>query len=160
MTDPTAHLERDPTTGELVLVDPEAYAMIKAVAQRNCRITFDTNADRITHFRERIAALGRSPDDVVIVVINVDTQIGRPLADALMPGTNWQAIRDAGQEPFARGLAARDGVHEYLTLVDKDEANKLRHAPGRVVAVIIDYDVVACFDVACQAPLRVREPPC
>lgn len=133
--------------GELVLHDPAALAMLQAVAKVNCRATFEANRDRIEHFVNRIDARGMTPDDVMIVVINVDTQIGRPIADGLMPGHDWQPTRDAGQIPFARGLAGRPDLQELLELIDSDEAAKLKKAVGRVAVLVVDHDVVAVFDM-------------
>src|SRR6185436_4774477 len=46
----------------------------------------------------------------VVVLLNVDDVHGGPIADMLMPGHNWQEIRDRGEVPFARGLAMRSGI--------------------------------------------------
>jgi hypothetical protein len=54
--------------------------------------------------------------EVVIVCIKVDSE-WRGLVDILMPNTDWQKIRDAGQEPVARGLVmfnVCEGIAEIL----------------------------------------------
>jgi hypothetical protein len=88
--------------------------------------------------------LGKSADEVVITVINVDTPLGGPLAEALMPGFDWQAIRDRGEVPFARGLAGREGIQEALDELYPSAGEALRECQGLAV-VIVDYGVAAVF---------------
>ena len=80
---------------------------MRAVGKHNCINTLKMNADRVEDFKERVAIRGLANADVVIVVMNVNDHNGAMLADALMPGHDWQAIRDRGETPFARGLARR-----------------------------------------------------
>lgn len=63
--------------------------------------------------------------------------------DALMPGTDWQAIRDQGQVPFARGLAGREG-QGMLDFLDAEAAGK-RHMNDLAV-VVVDYEVADVFE--------------
>lgn len=102
--------------GQLVLDDPDAVAVIQAVEKHNCRNTLDLNADRVAHFKRRLAERRLTAADAVIVLLNVDDIHGGPLADLLMPGYNWQEVRDRGEIPFARGLAMRQGIQETLDL--------------------------------------------
>ena len=110
--------------GQLVLDDPDAVAVIHAVEKHNCRNTFEMNADRVAHFKRRLAERDMTADQAVIVLLNVDDVHGGPLADALMPGHNWQEIRDRGELPFARGLAMREGIQEALGTFDKEAARR------------------------------------
>lgn len=87
--------------GQLVLDDPEAVAVISAVSKHNCKNTLAMNADRVEHFKRRLTERGMTADQAVIVLLNVDDVHGGPLADVLMPGHNWQEIRDRGEVPFA-----------------------------------------------------------
>lgn len=130
--------------GQVVLEDPVALEMVRVVAKHNCRGTRALNAERIEHFKARVAALGRSPADTVIVILNVDMPYGRSLADALMPGHDWQAYRDRGQIPFARGLAGRGGIQCALDAFDPDAATKL-HATTALAVVVIDHGVAEVF---------------
>jgi len=82
--------------------------------------------------------------DAVITVINVDDVHGGPIADALMPGFNWQEIRDRGEVPFARGLAMREGVQGLLGTFDKEAADKLRNMTD-VAVVVVDHGVAEIF---------------
>ncbi|MDO8577254.1 MAG: hypothetical protein Q7R55_00025 [Candidatus Wildermuthbacteria bacterium] len=130
--------------GQLVLDDPEAMAMSGAVSKHNCKNTLEINADRVKHFRRRLAERGMTADRAVIVLLNVDDVHGGPLADVLMPGHNWQEIRDRGEVPFARGLAMREGIQEALSTFDKDAATKLQ-SMAEVAVVVVDYGVAEVF---------------
>ena len=132
--------------GQLVLDDPAALAMIQAVGKHNCARTLEVNADRVAHFKKRVAELCLSTEDVVIVVLNVDDPNGELLADALMPGNNWQEIRDRGETPFARGIAKREGLQGALEILDKAAAEKLQNMKGLVV-VVVDHCVAEIFSV-------------
>jgi hypothetical protein len=133
--------------GELVLYDPVGCAVARAVAKHNCLNTFKHQAERVAHFRNRASELMRSPEEVVIVLANVDTPLGREIADALMPGHDWQQYRERGQIPFARGLAMRNGIQGFLDVVDHDAAAKLREADCLSV-VVVDCGVAEVFDAA------------
>ena len=130
--------------GQLVLDDPDALAVIHAVGKHNCRNTLELNADRVEHFKRRLTDRGMTPVQAVIVLLNVDDVHGGPLADALMPGHNWQEIRDKGEVPFARGLAMRDGIQEALGTFDNDAATKLR-SMSDVAVVVVDHGVAEVF---------------
>ena len=130
--------------GQLVLDDPIAVAVISAVEKHNCRNTLELNADRVEHFKRRLTERGMTPDQAVIVLLNVDDIHGGPLANALMPGHNWQEIRDKGEIPFARGLAMRDGIQEALGAFDKDAATKLQSISD-VAVVVVDHGVAEVF---------------
>ena len=130
--------------GQLVLDDPDAVAVIKAVEKHNCKNTLELNVDRVAHFKQRLMDRNMSADDAVIVVINVDDIHGGPLADALMPGYNWQEIRDRGEIPFARGLAMRDGIQECLEHFDREAATKLKEMTA-IAVVIVDRSVAEVF---------------
>ena len=130
--------------GQLVLDDPDAVAVIHAVEKHNCRNTFELNADRVVHFKNRLAERGMTADQAVIVLLNVDDVHGGPLADVLMPGYNWQEIRDKGEVPFARGLAMRDGIQGALGTFDKEAAKKLKGMTD-VAVVVVDHGVAEVF---------------
>ena len=130
--------------GETVLIDPAGYAMMQAVNKHNCITTLEMNKDRIAHFKNRIAEKELDPKTIVIVVINVDAPYGFKLADMLMPDYNWQQFRDNGEIPFARGLALREGVQEYVQIFDKEAAEKINTIEG-VPVVVIDCSVAEIF---------------
>ena len=131
--------------GGLVLVDPVGAAMISAVEKLNCEQTLKNNADRVTHFKNRLSERGMSPNDAVIVILNVDDPHGGPLAEVLMPGEDWQQYRDRGEVPFARGLAMRPGIQEALASFDQDAAAKLLSVVDDVAVVVVDHGVAEIF---------------
>ena len=59
--------------GQLVLDDPNARAVIGAVSKHNCKNTLEINADRVSHFKKRLAERGMTADQAVIVLLNVET---------------------------------------------------------------------------------------
>jgi hypothetical protein len=130
--------------GQLVLDDPDALAVIRAVGKHNCKGTFEANKDRVAHFVTRIEEKGLTPDDVVIVILNVDDARGADIAEILMPGHNWQEYRDRGEIPFARGLADRGGIQAMLEHFDDDAANELAVIEG-VAVVVVDHAVAEIF---------------
>jgi len=130
--------------GQLVLDDPIAVAVIHTVEKHNCRNTLELNADRVKHFKNRLAERGMTADQAVIVLLNVDDVHGGPLADALMPGHNWQEIRDRGEIPFARGLAMREGIQGALDTFDKEAAEKLQGMTD-IAVVVVDRGVAEVF---------------
>lgn len=132
--------------GNLVLNDPAALSVARAVGKHNCRATAELNADRVAHFTGRIAERGLSANDALIVIINMDDPFGSDVGDALMPGHDWQAHRDRGEVPFARGLAGREGIQAVLDGIDPDAAAKLR---GLATAVVVfDHGTVEVFEAA------------
>lgn len=138
--------------GQIVLDDPDALAMVRAIEKCNLKTVLDANAARIAHFKHRAEVLGRTPNDTVIVVLAVDDKNGGAIADRLMPGHNWQEYRDRGQIPFARGLAGREGIESVLNIIDKEAAAKLRTMKDLAV-VVVDRGVAEVF----AAPHRDRE---
>lgn len=134
--------------GQLVLDDPDALAMIKAVSRHNCRLTFEGQIERVDHFKRRIAESGSSPNDVIIVLLNVDDPNGKRLADILMPGQDdmWQSMRAAGQIPFARGLAVREGIQEIVDVLDKEIGDKVRAMVNKAAVVVVDHGAVEVFE--------------
>lgn len=131
-------------SGQLVLDDPDAVAVMRAVGKHNCRGTLEINADRVEHFKHRLAERGLSPTEAVIVLLNVDDPNGGQIAEALMPGHNWQEYRDRGEVPFARGLAMREGIEGTLDIFDKEAADKLREMMVAAV-VVVDHGVAEIF---------------
>jgi hypothetical protein len=130
--------------GQLVLDDPDALEVIKAVNKHNCTGTFELNEERIAHFVQRIEDREMTGADVVIVVLNVDTRYGADIAECLMPGHDWQAYRDRGEVPFARGLAVREGIQDILDAIDKPAAKKLAEMDG-IAVVVVDHDVAEVY---------------
>ena len=127
--------------GELFLDDPTALAVIKATSRAACRKTFEMQRDRVEHFVTRISALNLSTEDVVIVLANADDPNGKQLAEALMPNHDWQAYRNLGELPFARGLAEREGIQWFIEDMEPDMASVLKNHAG-VAVVVVDHGVI------------------
>jgi hypothetical protein len=119
-------------------------SVITAVNKSNCKNTLELNADRVEHFKHRLTERGMTAAEAVIVLLNVEDVHGGPLAEALMPGYNWKEIRDKGEIPFARGLAAREGIQEALDAFNKDAASKLQGMTDLAV-VVVDHGVAEVF---------------
>lgn len=132
--------------GKTVLIDPVGYAVIQAVNKINCENTYIAQMDKIKHFKNRITEKGLNPDNVVIIVINVDSPYGPEIADAIMPGHNWQQYRDKGEVPFATGLAIKEGMIEMIALFDKEASEKVTQIKG-VPVIVVNYGVVEIFPV-------------
>jgi len=131
--------------GQLVLDDPDAAAMINAVNKHNCKATFEANAERVAHFVGRAAALPGA--SLLMVILNVDDLFGGELAAVFMPGQEmrWQAYRDLGLKPMARGLVLRKGIQELLDDVDSPAARKLRAITDCLPVVVMDFGAIEVF---------------
>lgn len=140
---------------------PVMMAIIRAVERENVRrILTDSHLDRIRHFEGRIETLGLSPADYLIVALNVDDANGAALADVLMPGYDWSAIRASGAVPFAHGLTSRPALQDALT---GDAAAELAAIDGAAV-LVMDRGIVAAFAVSdlqdgSPAPARTDPTP-
>ena len=130
--------------GKLVIDDPTAVGMIRAVNKYNCLGTLKAQTERVKHFVGRMEALGRTPDEVVIVLINADDIHGRHLAYVLMPDMDWQPFRDRGEVPFARGLAERSGLVDAISFIDQDASDKLKQHKG-IAVVVVDNQTAEIF---------------
>ncbi len=132
--------------GQLVLDDPDAVAMIRAVEKHNLQAVFDAQADRVAHFKQR--AITKGVDNVVIVLLNVDDQIGGRITEELMPGHEamWQQIRESGQIPFARGLAERSSFEQLVMQLDPETGERLKTMAGKAAVVVVDRGVVEAFE--------------
>lgn len=131
--------------GQLVMEDPVAEAVIAAIGKQNCRKLFEVNADRVAHFKNRMKEKGLSPEQAVITVINADDVHGGPIAEALMPGHDWQQYRDRGEVPLARGLAQRDGIQKVLSKFDEIAAKKLQDMK-EIAVVVVDHGTAEVFE--------------
>lgn len=130
--------------GQLVLDDPVALEVVRAIQKRNCVDTLCLFPDRVEHFKERLLALG--PELYAMVLINVDTGPGAALVEIMMPGHDWAPERADGKTPYARGLGLREGLAAWLDLWDPDTAEKMRTGPG-TVALVVDYSVAEVYPI-------------
>lgn len=107
----------------------------QSVAEQRCIDVALEQRERIQHFIERASSDGRNPSELVIVILSMDDQYGAFLGNALMPGQNWDVFRERGEVPFARGLAVREGVAEYLDYLGATGASKIREAQLPVLII-------------------------
>lgn len=119
---------------------------------------------RILHFVRRAKELGRGESDTLIVVLDVDDELGGAMADELMPGHDWQRYRDRGEKPVARGLTELDGVAAVLVAAfGADVGERLRGAMSGEysVAVVAAGGVLTAYaaEAAEGGVLDVREVP-
>lgn len=136
--------------GQLVLDDPDAAAILRVISKRNCLNTLKNVAERVAHFEGRIAALGISVQDTVMVLLNVNDEMGGLITEQLMPGqeAQWQALRDQGAIPFARGLAGRAPLQKLLDDIDPEESTKLRNIAAGMAVIVMDHGVIAVFNAS------------
>lgn len=130
--------------GEIILDDPEAMGLFEVVAQSNCLKTAEAFRERVEHFIRRVGERRDDPRTVVVVLAWVDDVAGSIIAEALMPGTDWQEQRDKGMRPYARGLAERGGIERFLAACRPAAAEALKAVPGLAV-VVIDHGTAAVF---------------
>ena len=133
--------------GQLVLDDPDALAVVRAVERENIRrfLIRPEVLERIRYFAGRI----RDPngDDgtrLMIVWLCVDDPNGAALADHLMPGHDWNAIRARGEVPFARGLVTRDGIQAMLDEAAPRAGAELQLIEG-IAVLAVDHGIVTVF---------------
>jgi len=128
-------------------VDPVAAAFVLATLDHNCREVLRAQIDRVRHFERRIDERGLSAATVLIVLINVDTTYGGPLAASLMPGADWSEMRARGETPYARGIVERPGMQDWLDKTGLPAAVKLRGIDGGAV-LVVDQEHAAVFSLA------------
>lgn len=146
--------------GRLVLDDPDARAVIRAVECENIRrlLIEAEPRQRIQHFAGRIAQRNDTGLFLMIVMLCVDDPKGAALANVLMPGYDWASIRARGEIPWARGLATRAGIQELLDGAEHEAAAELRAIAG-IAVLAIDRGIVTVFDGAEFAPETVVGEP-
>lgn len=130
--------------GKTILIDPVAYAMMQAVNKINCYCTYQAQKDRVQHFKNRISEKNLDPKSFVITLINVDAPYGGELAEAIMPGYDWQQFRDKGEAPFARGLVMKERMIELIAIFDREASDKIASIEG-VPVVVVDFGVAEIF---------------
>jgi len=141
-TEPRAVVKE--VNGQLILDDPDAHAMAKAIDKLNCKTTLNLSADQVAHYQKRAVELSHTPETIVIAIIHVDDNHGGPLAETLMPNGNWQEFRDRKEKPLLRGLVGREFMQDALRFFDQEAADKLR-TMQELAVVVIDFNVAEVF---------------
>ena len=115
---------------------PENAQLSEAAEFRNT--LYMDSMSRLQHAAWRaLNVLGMCNDEVVVVCIQVDSH-WRYIVDLLMPGHDWQSIRDMGEEPVARG-SAMWGMCKVVAerLPDIATAALELPPPGKVKAIVL-----------------------
>lgn len=93
------------------------------------------------------------PSEAAVVAIDVDDPDWSDLANQLMPGEDWQATRDAGMRPVARGSVTWEVV-EYIKAVAPSIAEGIEGPPkeGHLYAFIMAAGGVSVYEVPYGMP--------
>jgi hypothetical protein len=102
-----------------------------------CRRFLAAGVGRLPYFAQRAVERGDPPGLLGIAVLEVDDPMGRAVADLLMPGFDWQAIRDRGQTPIGYGLALREGLQNLVDAYDPKLGVAVRAVPAGQLPVVI-----------------------
>lgn len=152
MSDVVAYVTEE--NGQIILHDPAAAGVLAAVSAHNreigekcCQIIFDKNADSIERFKRIFTEKNYSTREKCLVFIQVDDYYGSVITEKLMPGYDWSPIRNAGQEPIARGIADRDFIQTALGFFADDAARRLQECPDDLVAVVVGGRTASIFPV-------------
>lgn len=107
---------------------------------------YDAERMRLAELAGRAFTRGMTGTDFVMVAIQVDSDTWGDLVDHLMPGQDWQPIRDRGEEPIARG-SADIIVAEYVSEVVPGVAETLSGpAPhGMCYAIVLGWGGASVF---------------
>jgi hypothetical protein len=101
-------------------------------------LIYQDSKDRLEHMAFRAIKKGLRRDEFIMVAIDVDDSSWTEVVDLLMPGYNWQEIRDRGEKPIARGSAMAAPLLKYLGAVVPDIETALTGPlPERAVRTIV-----------------------
>jgi hypothetical protein len=130
--------------GGIIVDDPLAVAVINTIAEYECKTLLERQRERVAHFARRLVERGDDPALVAIVVLCVDDENGAMIAEILMPGHDWDAIRARGEIPCARGLAQRDFCQLAVDDINAGAGERMRAIAGPVV-VVVGYGTADAF---------------
>lgn len=83
---------------------------------------------------------GKKREDVALIVIDVDDYLWRSMVDHLMPNAtekDWQAYRNDGAVPMARGSVERAGLASDLSTIAPEVAKTLASPPDKGFYVVV-----------------------
>lgn len=140
--------------GQVILHDPAAEGVIAAIEAHNrgisyekCQKIFELNAEGIERFKRRFTEKGYDPKEYCIVIVQVDSPYGGPISDILMPGHDWQAVRNQGMEPIARGIADREFMRGAIAQFDQRAAEKNNRLKDDLVVIVVADRVARVFGI-------------
>jgi hypothetical protein len=103
---------------------------------------------------------GRKPQDFIVICIDVDDKYWRDFVDYLMPGHDWQAIRNRGQAPIARGTVESEGYINFVCncCPEVTSAFQMPLEPNCAYAVVMSHGVTVYQIEAAPEPLQFNGP--
>lgn len=102
---------------------------------------FQPNRERLEHMAFRATKKGLARDEFITVAIDVDDPSWSEVVETLMPGCDWQAIRDRGEKPVARGTVLVGSIVDFLCQVCPDIAPALTgELPQGIVRAVVMAD--------------------
>jgi hypothetical protein len=115
----------------------------------------DQCMERLQHFAFRaFTAYGLGVNDFVVICIVVDSR-WRDLVDLLVPNAtdaHWQAFRDRGELPVARGIALTGAINLILErLPDLRPAFEEPYPEGTARCVALDDSGGTVYQIVAQA---------
>lgn len=70
------------------------------------QVLFEQNRGYLETVAGSLIRQGLSPREFVTVIIDVDDPAFTPAVESIMPGEDWQAVRDRGEKPLVRATAS------------------------------------------------------
>ena len=77
---------------------------------------FAVQTPRLAHLAYQTLRRGYTPNDIMVVCIEVDDPEWTLLVQHLMPDYDWEKVRKTGQKPLARGIVAM-ALRDYLSAI-------------------------------------------
>lgn len=110
---------------------------------------FNLNKERLEHLAFKAIKKGFTPDEFITVAIDVDDPRWKEVVETVMPGHDWQVIRDRGEKPVAGGTVLGDGVINFLCQACPDIAQALTNElpQGVVRGVVMSEDGASVYHI-------------
>lgn len=122
-------------------------------------ILFQQNHARLEQLAYRaVNELNLAPYSVFVICIDVDDPAWTELVDQLMPGFNWQQIRDKGQKPIARGIVEAQSTIEYIgeTVPDIQNAVSAINIDGKVISIAMTAGGASVYTLTPKQQLMIE----
>lgn len=113
---------------------------------------FYDQKQRLEELAYRALQKGKSPKEFLVIVLQVDDEIGGMIARVLMPGEHneqeWERQRQLGATPVARGTVPSNYIEPISQMAPSVAHVFTQPLPqGMVWAVVIGYDGVSVFQI-------------
>lgn len=116
-----------------------------ALARLACHRLYIDNEERVAGFEEKLKLKKANHKEHAVVLLCADDPNGKDLADVMMPGFDWDAVRAAGHVPVARALVKREGMQVMIDAFDPNMGALLREASGLAV-IVVDQGLVEIYN--------------